>query len=146
MDCVLGLPFWDILDLLIGGRLLGLYVFGSIKVAGDLEINNFHMVVNHLHQLLNAGGILFVNSTSLTLNGGSSRVWNLLWVPQWGIFGHSHCLQGYQPPLPKPMKSGLMDNRLHGVFSIHEAFIVLLFLASFKGCFQVSDPISLGQI
>ena len=82
MDCVLGLPFWDILDLLIGRRLLGLYVFGSIKVAGDLEINNLHMVVNHLHQLPNAGGILFVNSTSLTLNGGSSRVWNLLWVPQ----------------------------------------------------------------
>ena len=36
MDCILGLPVWDILDWLIGGRLLDLCIFGSIEVAGDL--------------------------------------------------------------------------------------------------------------
>ena len=58
-----------------------------------------------MHQLPHVGGIFFVNSISLTLNRGKrSRVWDLLWVPQWGIFGHSYCLKGFQPPLLKPMQ------------------------------------------
>ena len=147
MDCILGLPFWDILGWRIGRRLLDLGIFDSIKVAGDLEISSLHMGVNHTYQLPHAGGILFVSSISLILNWGKrSWVWNLLWVPQWGIFGHSHRLKGYQPPFPEPMKLGLMDNRLHRVFSIREAFVVPLLLVGFKGHFQVSYLVNLGQI
>ena len=44
------------------------------------------------------------------------------------------------------MKLGLVDNRLHGVFSICEALVVPLLLADLKGRLQVSNLINLGQI
>ena len=92
MGHILGFLFWDIPGWLVGGSLLDQCIFGSIEVAGDLEINSLHMGGNRADKLPYNGGVLFINSTSLTLNKGRrTRVWNLLQVPQWGIFGHSHC-------------------------------------------------------
>lgn len=42
-------------------------------------------------------------------------------------------MKGYQPPLLKPIKPGLVDKRFHEVLSIREAFVVSLLLISFKG-------------
>ena len=106
MDCIISLVVQDILDWLAGGRLLFLCAFSRIEVTGDLEINTLHMSVNCSDQLPHVGGI-FVGNINLTLNRRRrSRVWDLLWVPHWGVFKHSYYLKGHLPPLPEPMNPG----------------------------------------
>ena len=91
MDCFVGLLAEDVL----GWWLLDLRIIGGIEVAGSLEINSLCMSIDLSYQLLHTWGIFLINSTSLTLHWRrGSWVWDLLWIPQWGIFGHSYSLEG----------------------------------------------------
>ena len=64
MNCITG---WLIKDIL-GWWLLHLYIFGGIRVAGDLKIISFHLSIYCLHQLLHTGGVFFISRIGLTLN------------------------------------------------------------------------------
>ena len=133
MNCITGCLIRDILS----WWLLHLCVFDSIRVTGDLKIISFHVSIYYLHQRPHTKGVFFISCINLTLNvgggggGGRGKVRDLLRVPQQGILEHSHYLKGRQPPLPEPMRPGLVDNWLHRVLSIHEALIVPLILTGF---------------
>ena len=59
-----------------------MYIIGGVKIAGNLEINVFYMIVNHSNQLSYTRGIFFIYDTSLDLDGERwSWVWDLRRVP-----------------------------------------------------------------
>ena len=71
--------------------------------------------------------ILEVSSSSVALVWlwtGWNWVWDVHWIPQWGIFRHSHSLEGCQPPIPKPMRP--LDGRIFPNLSLASIGEVIL--------------------
>ena len=62
--------------------MLGLYIYGSVEVAGNLKVDHLHVRINCVQKLPYTGGVLLINGNGLTLNEGrGSQVGNLIEIP-----------------------------------------------------------------